>query len=303
MGEQRILKNRFTDWVASLPSCPGKRHSDDCFRSSSGSVGVAQQLALVFKTVLLCIFITTVPALGDDVPDYDREARINEQVEPYLFDGDAVWLSDGEREFLSVHIEAEDSRGAVILLHGRDVHLDEEELIGPLRVGLSEHGWDTLSVQMPVLGKGKTYFDYLPILKYAHPRIEAAARYLEEQGAARIVLAAHSCGVHMANDWMNRIPDPPIDGYIAMGLGTTDIGQDLQTPFPIGDLAIPVLDIYGTREYPRPLEMVPYRQELLKQNGNPLSMQIPVDGATHFFHGYGEVMVGKLAEWLDGFGQ
>ena len=251
--------------------------------------------------VLSCAVIPAIPALGDDVPDYSREARINEQIEPYLFDGDAVWLFDGEREFLSVYIEADDSRGAVILLHGRDVHLDEEELIGPLRVGLSEHGWDTLSVQMPVLEKGKTYLDYLPILKYAHPRIEAAIRYLAEQGATRIVLAAHSCGVHMANDWMNSTSDPPIDGYIAMGLGTTDIGQDLQTPFPIGNLAIPVLDIYGTREYPRPLEMVPYRQELLKQNGNPMSMQIPVEGATHFFRGYGQVMVEKLAEWLDGF--
>lgn len=303
MDDQRILKNQFANWCASLPECSGESLPDDCFRVPFSTVRAVRRLALLFTAVLFSTVIPAIPALGDDVPDYGREARINEQIEPYLFDGDAVWLSDGEREFLSVHIEVEDSRGAVILLHGRDVHLDEEELIGPLRVGLSEHGWDTLSIQMPVLEKGKTYLDYVPILKYAHPRIEAAVRYLEEQGAARIVLAAHSCGVHMANDWMNSISDPPIDGYIAMGLGTTDIGQELQTPFPIGNLAIPVLDIYGTREYPRPLQMVPYRQELLKQNGNPMSMQIPVEGATHFFRGYGQIMVEKLAEWLEGFGQ
>ncbi len=303
MGDRRILKKRFPDGYVLLPACPVERYPDDDSPVPLRATGVVRQLALIFMTMLLCAVILEIPAFGDDVPDYDREARINEQIEPYLFDGDAVWLSDGEREFLSVHIEVEASRGAIILLHGRDVHLDEEELIGPLRVGLSEHGWDTLSVQMPVLEKGKTYYDYVPILKYAHPRIEAAVRYLEEQGATTIVLAAHSCGVHMANDWMNSVSDPPIDGYIAMGLGTTDAGQDLQTPFPIGNLAIPVLDIYGTREYPRPLDMVPYRQELLKQNGNPMSMQIPVEGATHFFHGYGQVMVGKLAGWLDGLGQ
>lgn len=261
----------------------------------------ARQFVSFICLLLVTAYSGSVSAKGDEWPDYERETRINEQVEPYLFDGDAVWLSDGEREFLTVQIKVDDSRGAVILLHGRDVHLDEEELIGPLRIGLAEHGWDTLSVQMPVLEKGKTYFDYLPILKYAHPRIEAAIRYLEEQGASRIVLAAHSCGVHMANDWMNSISEPPIDGYIAMGLGTTDAGQELKTPFPIGKLKIPVLDIYGTKEYPRPLAMVPYRQKLLERNGNPLSAQVSVEGASHFFRGYGPTMVGKLAEWLDGF--
>ncbi|MCY4050671.1 MAG: DUF3530 family protein [Gammaproteobacteria bacterium] len=297
MGDHQRLKNLFDDWCAPLLACPDEKYSDNCSLVTHQITRLVQHLVLIFLLVLICLVNLQIPAFGD-VPDYEREARINEQIEPYIFDGDAVWLSDGEREFLSVHIEVEDPKGAVILLHGRDVHLDEEELIGPLRVGLSEHGWDTLSVQMPVLAKGNTYFDYLPILKYAHPRIEAAIHYLQEQGLTRILLAAHSCGVHMANDWMNSISDPPIDGYIAMGLGTTDVGQELQTPFPIGNLTIPVLDIYGSKEYPRPLEMVPYRQELLKQNGHPKSMQISVEGATHFFRGYGQVMVETLSEWL-----
>lgn len=261
---------------------------------------------IVFPLLLLSLFML-LAAVGkptfaqvDPVPDFAREMRINAQVEPYLFDGESIWLNDGDREFLSVLIEAENSKGSVILVHGRDVHLDEEELIGPLRVGLAEHGWDTLSIQMPVLEKGKTYYDYLPILKYAQPRIEAAISYLKQQGASGIVLAAHSCGAHMANHWMNSSSEIPIDAYIAMGLGTTDIGQALKTPFPIGKLSIPVLDIYGTEEYPRPLAMVPDRQDLLKQNDHPLSAQQSVEGANHFFHGYGQVMVEKLAEWLDG---
>ncbi|MXZ80954.1 MAG: DUF3530 family protein [Gammaproteobacteria bacterium] len=252
-------------------------------------------------SLLLAAGGAAISAWADEVPDFEREARIVEQVEPYLFEGEPLWLEGGGREFLAVHIEVEEADGTVILLHGRDVHLDEEELIGPLRTGLAERGWATLSLQMPVLAKGKTYYDYLPILGYAHPRIEAAIDYLESRGVSRIILAAHSCGVHMANDWMNSVAEPRIDGYIAMGLGVTDVGQDLKTPFPIGRLSVPVLDIYGTGEYPRPLAMVPHRQELLRQNGNPLSAQVPVEGATHFFRGYGDVMIGKLADWLDGF--
>lgn len=233
-------------------------------------------------------------------PDYAREQRIAEQIEPDIFDGEPVWLDAGGREFLSIHIPVEDSHGAVLLLHGRDVSPEEQELIGPLRVGLAEAGWTTLALQMPVLAKGNTYYDYLPILRFAHARIEAGIAYLRAQGERRVFLAAHSCGAHMANDWFNHTPDPGVDGYIAMGLGATDAGQDLRTPFPIAGLAVPVLDIYGSEEFPRPLEMVPARQEMLVRNGHPGSRQIRVPGADHYFAGYGEEMTGRLGQWLDG---
>ena len=237
--------------------------------------------------------------VGDVTPDYEREQRIAEQIEPDIFDGEAVWLSDGDREFLSIHIDVEEAKGAVILMHGRDVSPEEQELIGPLRVGLAEAGWTTLALQMPVLEKGKKYYDYLPILPFAHPRIEAAINFLREQGESPIILAAHSCGAHMTNSWLNTDPGVPIDGYIAMGLGATDSGQDLRTPFPIDRITVPVLDIYGSEEFPRPLSMVDERREMLARNGNPLSAQVVVEGANHYFTGYGDRMVEELSAWLD----
>jgi hypothetical protein len=47
----------------------------------------------------------------------------------------------------------------------------------PLRTGLTEKGWHTLSVQMPVLGKGAKYYDYVPIFPYSHERIDAAINF------------------------------------------------------------------------------------------------------------------------------
>lgn len=254
---------------------------------------------LALSAMLLAGVVNAARPESAVIPDYAREGRIAEQIEPDIFDGEAVWLSADGREFLSIHIPVEAAQGAVLLLHGRDVSPEEQELIGPLRVGLAEAGWTTLALQMPVLAKGGTYYDYLPILRFAHARIEAGIAYLKAQGERRIILAAHSCGAHMANDWLNHTPHPGIDGYIAMGLGTTDAGQDLRTPFPIADLDVPVLDIYGSEEFPRPLAMVPERQELLKRNGHPRSSQVRVAGAGHYFRDYGDEMVVLLGQWLD----
>lgn len=236
---------------------------------------------------------------ADSVPDYEREARIAEQIEPGIFDGEPVWLEANDREFLAIYTEAGEAAGAIILLHGRDVNPEEQELIGPLRIGLTEHGWSTLALQMPVLEKGKQYFDYLPILPYAHGRIESAIRFLRDQGHRTVVLGAHSCGAHMANDWLNANGDQQIDGYIAMGLGATDQGQALKTPFPIANMSVPVLDIYGENEFERPLSLVADRARMLEENGHPRSTQIIVPGTNHYFIGAGDTMVNLLADWLN----
>ena len=211
-------------------------------------------------------------------------------------------MSDGERDFLSIFLEADEPRGAVVLLHGRDVNPEDLNVVGPMRVGLADEGWSTLALQMPVLEKGHKYYDYLPILHYAHPRIEAGLAYLREQGYETVVLAGHSCGAHMANDWLNANGDDAIQGYVAMGLGATDYGQELKTPFPLANMKVPVLDVYGSEEFPRPLSMVESRAAMLQQNGNPGSRQEMIDGADHYFHDHGEELTEAVAAWLNDTG-
>ena len=239
------------------------------------------------------------PAHGADLPDYEREKRIAMEIEPQIFDGEAVWLNTPERPFLSIYTQADEPAGAVLVLHGRDTGPEDVNVAGPMRVGLVDGGWSTLALQMPVLEKGRKYYDYLPILGFAHARIEAGVAFLREQGYRTVVLAAHSCGAHMANDWLNRHGDGAIDGYVAMGLGATDYRQELKTPFPMDRMTVPVLDIYGSEEYPRPLAMVTMRAGMLEKNGHPDSTQLVVEGADHFFRDMGDELTRMVAGWLD----
>lgn len=132
-------------------------------------------LASVFGFML----VSTVYA--DYQPDYAREARLAEQIVDDIFDGEPVWLSANDHRFLAIHTPNEDqAKGTVIILHGRGYHPDWPEVAGPLRTGLVDAGWSTLSVQMPVLKKGRLYYDYLPLFRFSRGRIESAISYAQE---------------------------------------------------------------------------------------------------------------------------
>ena len=99
--------------------------------------------------------------------------------------------------------EAEGStKGALILIHGRGYGPDSEIVVGPLREILSEQGWHSISLQMPVLEKGAKYYDYVEVFPNARLRIDAAIAYLGKSGISPVILIGHSCGVHMSMDWV-----------------------------------------------------------------------------------------------------
>jgi pimeloyl-ACP methyl ester carboxylesterase len=171
--------------------------------------------------------------------------------------------------------------------------------VKPLRTSLPDQGWETLSLQMPVLEKEASYYDYVPIFPEAHPRIDAAIAWLKARGIKRIVLIAHSCGAHMAMSWVTS-GGTGIDAYVGIGMGATDYQQPMQGAFPLGQMTIPVLDIYGGNDYPAVLAMAPERLALMRKGGNPLSKQLAIPDADHYCVGQSDELVEIVAAWLNG---
>ena len=228
-----------------------------------------------------------------------REARLVEEIETNLFDGEVISLGSDDEQFAAVEMISEDPpRGGIILLHGRGFHADWPENMGPLRVGLSEAGWQTLSLQLPVLEKTAKYFDYLPVLPEAGPRLDAAIAHLSEQGISPIILLAHSCGAHMAMLWLESSKGKGIDGFVGIGMGATDYKQPMQHPFPFASLDIPVLDIYGENDYPAVHRLAPQRLALMTQGGNARSKQIMLPEADHYFVDHPDEMTAAISSWL-----
>ena len=232
--------------------------------------------------------------------DFEREGRLEAEIVDAILDGEPVHLDAEGHAFLAIHTEAVEGESgrAVIVLHGRGFHPDWPEVAAPLRVELPEHGWDTLSLQMPVLEKSARYYDYVPVFPAAFPRIRAGIEFLRARGARTVVLAAHSCSVHMAMAFVRRHGDAGIDGFVGIGMGATDHGQPMRAPFPLDAMSVPVLDLFGDEDYPAVRAEAPGRRAAILSAGHSLSAQVIVPGADHFFRDMDGPLVGAVAEWL-----
>ena len=260
-------------------------------------------LISVVQLVFIPVSFAKTEAIKTSQANLEREKRLASEVEDAVLDGEVIYLKAGEHSFMAIDQEPDgDTKGAVIILHGRGFHPNWEDTVFPMRTQLPAKGWRTLSLQMPVLIKSAKYFDYVPLFPLAGPRIEAGIKYLKEQGIKNIILFAHSCGGHMAMEWI-RSKDGKMDGmitaFIGAGMGATDFGQKMAQPFPYDKLSIPVLDVFGSKEYPAVLSKAPGRLLSITKAGNPKSKQIIIPGANHYFTDKGDELVKPVVKWLD----
>jgi hypothetical protein len=252
-----------------------------------------RRFSVLFLTLIM---LYVAPAFSSDLA---REKRMADEIIDGIIDGDAITLKANDHEFLGIYTEADDvARGAVIILHGRGFHPDWQDAINPLRVGLAESGWNTLSVQMPVLEKQAKYYDYLPLFSEAIPRLEAAIVYARKQGNKKVVLIAHSCGVHMAMAWVDVESFEFIDAYIGLGMGATDYKQPMKQPFPLEKIKVPVLDVYAENDYPAVLKMAPERLQMIRKAGNKKSAQAVINDSDHYYVDRGDELTKVISQWL-----
>lgn len=235
--------------------------------------------------------------------DLQKENRIKLEIIDYIIDGEAIVLNDAiaSHEFLSIYTESatDTAKGAVIIMHGRGHHPNWAEVVYPLRTGLPEFGWHTLSIQAPLLDNEASFYDYLEIREESYPRIEAAITFLRQKNIKNIILLAHSCSVHMAVDWLHKHPDAGVNAFIGIGMGSTDIGQPMLEPFPLQDIKIPILDIHGEDDYPAVIAKAPQRLKNMQQAGNSKSAQRMVPDSDHYFTNRGEILLNEVADWLN----
>ena len=265
------------------------------------------------SSLLVFLVLAIQPIMADNAsgmakikPNLEREKRMAAEVEDAVLDGDVIFLKDDVNkghEFMAIDQEPDgETKGAVIILHGRGFHPNWQDTVYPLRTQLPASGWRTLSLQMPVLEKTAKYFDYVLLFSQAGPRIEAGIKYLREQGVKKIVIFAHSCGAHMAMEWVRSKEgklDDDIVAYIGAGMGATDFGQKMKQPFPLDMMKIPVLDIFGSKEYPAVLAKAPGRLLQITKAANEKSKQIVVPGANHYFTDKGDELVKPIVDWLE----
>lgn len=259
-------------------------------------------LNLITAVVTIYIlFMTTVSA-----SDLMREKRMAEEIVDTIVDGEVVYLTVEDHKFLSLYTQADEPEGVAIILHGRGFHPDWQDTVNPLRVGLVESGWSTLSVQMPVLEKQAKYYDYLAVFPEAISRIDAAIVYArlkinadENKQGNKIVLIAHSCGAHMAMSWVEADTTESIDAFVGLGMGATDYMQPMQRPFPLEKISVPILDVFAEDDYPAVIRMATQRLQQIRLAGNKKSEQVIIKAADHYYVDRGDELTRVISRWLN----
>ncbi|HIM58396.1 MAG TPA: DUF3530 family protein, partial [Gammaproteobacteria bacterium] len=209
------------------------------------------------------------------VPDYAKEARWSSFIEDGLMDGDVVWIKNADREFLSILTDSEsESNKFAIVMHGLGVHPDWTDVIQPLRLSLTEQGYHTLSIQLPVLANGADGKQYDALNEDSDKRIQAAIDYIKSMGKSADLLVAHSRGTTMATHYLAGHLQHPFKKFVAVGMNGGS------TPY-LSDITIPILDLYGTEDIDPVLTSVKQRQAASSHNTRYSQKQIKGD---HFFN-------------------
>jgi len=240
------------------------------------------------KQLVAALILISSFTFAQTVPDYAKEARWASFIEDGLMDGDVVLLKANDHEFLAIYTESEsDTKQTAVIVHGLGVHPDWPQVIQPLRVALTERGFNTLSIQMPVLENGVGSDGYAPLLVDADNRINSAVNYLTAQGLEANVLIAHSLGSVMSTHYLANNANP-FKRYVGIGMPKT-------TAQYLSNIDIPVLDLYGNDDIPPVLNGIKLKAQQSKHNSNYTQIEV---GADHFFNDKDDLLIDTISTWL-----
>lgn len=222
--------------------------------------------------------------------DFAKEQRWADQTVDSILDGDAIWLKSGDHEFLAIDTldSEENAKQALIVAHGLGIHPNWEQVIKPIRVEMTNDGWRTLSIQMPILANDAESDEYDELMPEVAGRIDPAIAYLKEQGIEKIVLVAHSMGAAMSTYYFGNTSNNNIDEFIAIGLSDSDW---------VAKVKIPMLEIFGSNDLDGVLNGAAYRGKVAKASGIEYK-QVEVADANHFFDDKDEELLHEVRTWL-----
>lgn len=239
----------------------------------------------IIVSMLLCFATVLIHPNALANADYAREKKWADEITPGIVVGDPVYLQLQERRFLTLLTEVKDAKAALILLHGAGIHPDWG-LIGVLRTQLADHGFTTLSLQLPVLPIEVRGSEYRKTYPEGVKRVAAAVDFLQKKNYSKIAIVSHSLGSDVGGLFVRQQPSK-LYAWASLGIEGDNAFSGIK---------IPVLDLYGENDLPGVVKTAPARAASLK--GKPHSKQVMLAKADHFFSQHEAEMVDTVKTFL-----
>jgi pimeloyl-ACP methyl ester carboxylesterase len=257
-------------------------------------------LARLVIVLILPLLLVPVSRAGS-VSDTAKEQRWANQITDQLIVGEPVWLAADDHRFLAIYTPAEtpSPRGTVLLVHGMGAHPDWPQVIQPLRSGLSEEGWQSLSIQMPLPPEGIDTAGQVALLHEGGDRLQTALAWLAEKDMTPVTIIAHSRGSADVLYYAATHDGGPVTSLVLIGAnGRYDtLPDDASSLRFLQEIRLPVLDLYGEHDLEGVIKTAPERRKAAA--GGPGYQQIMVPGADHFFDGKEKPLLAEVARWLE----
>lgn len=233
--------------------------------------------------------------------DRQLEIQISEKLEEKAIASEFLWLDANGEKFLALLTEQTGGKaeGAVIILHSMGGHADWPQTISPLRTILPKYGWMTLSIQLPVIAPENQNEDYGITLTKSSERIKAAIRLLHDRKFLNVVAIGHSFGAASLLSYLQNQKEQKIIAMAAIGLHDYPfVKPSIDLLELIENSKIPILDIYGSRDFKRVIDQAADRRLAAKKGKNNKYMQVKIEGADHYFTKLEDELIKRIRGWL-----
>jgi len=226
-----------------------------------------------------------------------------------------LYSSDGterNEKYLAFYAERNllTERGTIVILHDRESHPDWKSVVRPLRTELPDTGWNTLSLQLPILEKDVNSFEELDkFYKQSYERINGAILFLNEQKAKNVMVVAYGTSTMTALSYISnqarmsslRLPVAAISALVLISPYSVKeekyIEQELT---PLSLIRIPVLDLYGGDDLDIVKKYAKKRAGLAKRSGNAKYLQQKIENADHFYMAQSDTVVKRVHSFFMG---
>jgi hypothetical protein len=251
----------------------------------------------VFLSIVVFALLAPIGGVGAPA-DYEKDLMLKlvEGRSP----GGAVWLGTGKNTFLSFYEEAssEHTRNAAIILPSMGMHADWPELISPMRKLLSENGWSTLSLQLPVLSPGTSISEYGSTFMVANRRIRACIRYLLNKGYDNIIFIGLGFGVTTAVQYLVG-SESAVKALVGISMQNHEFLKpkfDLMEKLP--HIKQPILDVYAGQDSLDVMKSIHDRRLAGSKKENKLYDQMVINNTQQYFSGRESELVNVIINWL-----
>jgi len=171
-------------------------------------------------------------------------------------------------------------------------------VVQPLRIGLPEHGWETLSIQVPVAREGASESEWDTTVPEAAPRIDAALEFLKQRNILNVAIVAHSHGARMAAHFLANRQPKQVQAFVAIGMSADPSDRTTGNLAALRKINLPILDLYGELDLPQVKDTARERRLAARDAKNQRYRQTEVAGADHFFANQSELLLAQVRSWL-----